>query len=97
MTLEHTGVDRQPNGSWAKVKHGTKVIAIPHGSREHIRVMSLLMGRGQTRVRSCGLVIKRDGAARAVKMRGAEREINARVSDVLLQRDRRRELYRHGK
>jgi hypothetical protein len=54
------------------------------------------MGRGSRQVMSCGLVRKRHGAGRPVKVRGAEREISARLIDVLLIRDSRRKQRSHG-
>jgi len=48
-------------------------------------------------VRSCGLVRKRDGIGRTTKVRGAEREIRARFSDVLLCRDSSREQHNDDK
>jgi hypothetical protein len=59
--------------------------------------MSLPIGRGSKQVKSCGLLRKRDGAGRAVKVRAAEKEINARFSDVLFNRDSRTEPHKYGK
>jgi hypothetical protein len=58
--------------------------------------MSLPLGRGSMRVRSGGLRRKRQGAGRAVTVRAAEREIRARVSEILLHSDSRRESHRYG-
>jgi hypothetical protein len=49
--------------------------------------MSLPMGRGTRQVRSGGLVRKRDDGGRAAKVRDAEQEVFARVSDILLHHD----------
>jgi hypothetical protein len=58
--------------------------------------MSLPMGRGSRQVRSCGLVRKRDAGGTAAKVSTAEREISARLIDVLLIRDSRREQLTYG-
>jgi hypothetical protein len=58
--------------------------------------MSLPMGRGSMQVRSGRLVRKRRGPGRAVTARAAEREIRARVSDILLYCDSRREAHWYG-
>jgi hypothetical protein len=59
--------------------------------------MSLPTGRGSRQVRSCGLLSKRHGVGKAVKVKYAEREISASFIDVLLHRDSRRESHRNDK
>jgi hypothetical protein len=59
--------------------------------------MSLPIGRGSMRVRSCGLVRKRDGTVMAVKERDPEeREIGARFIGGLPNHDSRRAQLSHG-
>ncbi len=58
--------------------------------------MSLRMGRGTRRVRSCGLVRKWDSAREAVAGRGVGRESSARFIGAVLHRDSRREQLTSG-
>ncbi len=58
--------------------------------------MSLPMGRGTGRVRSCGLMRRRDGAMLIVAERGAGRQISACCIDAFLSRDGRSEPLRWG-